>query len=86
MEKKFFLNISGEEVLYRINRTECNKIVVNCPIGHEVEIIYPHAPEGFPQAFPCSCGAWKSVWPQFQYGHPECPYCREVPRIEASLL
>jgi len=84
--EKFYLDINGEEILFKIKQTECNKITITCPEEHEVEITYPHAPEGFPQAFPCSCGEWKSVWPQFQYWHPECPYCREVPRIEASLL
>lgn len=64
--EKFYLDINGEEVLFKIKQTECNKITITCPEGHKVEIIYPHAPEGFPQAFPCSCGAWKSVWPQFR--------------------
>jgi hypothetical protein len=80
--EKIYLNIN---VLYEIEKIECNKYVIICPEGHKVEIIYPHAPEGFPQAFPCSCGTWKSVWPQYFYEHPECPYCKEAYRIEALL-
>jgi hypothetical protein len=69
---------------FRIVETDCNKITIICPLGHEVEITYPHAPKDFPQAFPCSCGEWKSVWAQFYYEKPGCPYCKKAPSIEAG--